>query len=306
MPRLRLWLKRLGVFVLLALALRGSITLFPQIKWRLRVITLSIPQRSWGQIAGDVLPARFRLHLECATEVTAGQRDTAPCAVRWDTAVGPLWGTERDGDVLLFLIQEEVVDRIYDQPPVAVRPGDIVLDLGSHLGVFTRFALRRGAKLVVAFEPDPTNLTCFKKTFAEEIALGRVVLEEAAVWNAPGTLRLRRGEDRESGAGTVVASGTSSADRPEGHGVIVRATTIDETVSRLKLPSVDFIKMDIEGAERNAVEGGQKTLFRFAPRMVICIYHRPDDPEVIIQLVRKTRADYSMFFRGLGQVYFHR
>lgn len=305
MPRLRLWLKGLGLFVLLALALRGSITLFPQIKWRLRVITLSIPQRSWKQIAGDVLPERFR-RLESAAEVTAGQRDTAPCAVRWDTAVGPLWGTEPDGQSLLDLTEEIVVDRAYDRPPVAVRPGDIVLDLGSHLGVFTRFALRRGAKLVVAFEPDPTNLACFKKTFAEEIALGRVVLEEAAVWNAPGTLRLRRGEDQDSATGTVVASGTSSAPRPESNGVIVRATTIDETVSRLKLPSVDFIKMDIEGAERNAVQGGQKTLFRFAPRMVICIYHRPDDPEVILQLVRKTRADYSMSFRGLGQVYFHR
>ena len=62
---------------------------------------------------------------------------------------------------------------------------------------------------------------------------------------------------------------------------LVPATTIDETVARLSLDRLDFIKMDIGYALR----GGRESLARFGPRMAICIYHRQDDRVAVPQEV---------------------
>ena len=51
-------------------------------------------------------------------------------------------------------------------------------------GTFTRIALRHGARHVVAVEPDPVNAACFARTFAPEIAGGRVRLVVAAAWHS--------------------------------------------------------------------------------------------------------------------------
>jgi len=64
-----------------------------------------------------------------------------------------------------------------------VKPGDIVLDCGAHVGVFTDIALRRGASKVVSIEPDPTNLECLRRNFPSEIASGRVIIVPKGVWN---------------------------------------------------------------------------------------------------------------------------
>ena len=74
--------------------------------------------------------------------------------------------------------------------------------------------------------------------------------------------------------------------------LVVPAVTIDETVEHLGLDRVDFVKMDIEGSERHALKGAHRTLSRFGPRMVLCIYHREDDPELIPQIVLEARPSY--------------
>jgi FkbM family methyltransferase len=64
----------------------------------------------------------------------------------------------------------------------SVQRGDVVLDIGAHVGVFTAQALELGAAKVVAVEPDPGNVECLRRNFSEDIAAGRVVLVEEAAW----------------------------------------------------------------------------------------------------------------------------
>ena len=84
--------------------------------------------------------------------------------------------------------------------------------------------------------------------------------------------------------------------RPESShpSVLVPLTTIDKLVAELKLPRVDFIKMDIEGAEVPALAGAHETIARFKPRLAIATEHKPDDEYTIPAAVRKIRADYQM------------
>ena len=65
-------------------------------------------------------------------------------------------------------------------------------------------------------------------------------------------------------------------------------------MAELKLERVDFIKMDIEGAERNALAGARQTLARWHPRLALSAYHRPDDPEKIPAAVFAAWPGYRM------------
>jgi hypothetical protein len=60
----------------------------------------------------------------------------------------------------------------------------------------------------------------------------------------------------------------------------------------LKLPRVDFIKMDIEGAEQKALHGARQVLIRYQPRLAISSYHLKGDPAAICSIVWQAHPDY--------------
>jgi len=166
-----------------------------------------------------------------------------------------------------------------------VRRGDIVFDCGAHVGVYTHMALRQGAAKVIAVEPEPVNLECLRRNFAPEIQEGRVVVIPKGVWDSTGTLEMHEGLEN---------SGTSSLVRDQGgKSFKIEVTTIDSIVRELNLPRVDYIKMDIEGAERNALRGALETLRHWRPRLMMDNYHRPDDSAVLPAIVRSAYPDYA-------------
>lgn len=166
----------------------------------------------------------------------------------------------------------------------AVRPGDVVIDCGAHVGVFTHVALRRGASLVVAVEPDPANMECFRRNFSAEISSGRIVPVGKGVWSSPARLLLR--ESTANSGGNSVLSG------PSGPAISIDVTTIDRIVADLRLSRIDYIKMDIEGAEREALQGAQETLRKYRPRLMLDAYHLPDDMTVLPRLIRLAHREY--------------
>jgi hypothetical protein len=72
-------------------------------------------------------------------------------------------------------------------------------------------------------------------------------------------------------------------------------TTIDSFVNEKKLSKVDFIKMDIEGAEMSALEGGIETIRKFRPKLAIAIYHSLDDFFNIPNWILALGLDYEIF-----------
>jgi FkbM family methyltransferase len=200
----------------------------------------------------------------------------------WETPGGPVW-MPADSDWLVPHLLAEQARSVYGSP--VCRRGDIVLDCGAHVGMFTRQALRDGAKLVVAVEPAPENLACLRRNLEAEIASGAVQVVPKGVWDREDTLVLQR------------APGNSASDYigPDGSsGVRVPLTTIDRIVQDLKLAGVGLIKMDIEGSERNALAGAAATLAAYRPRLAIATYHRADDPEVIRDAVFRSNAAYKL------------
>ena len=199
----------------------------------------------------------------------------------WVKKAGSKWNGQQ---LIAYLLSEQdmVAGRHAEH---LVRPGNIVLDCGAHVGTFTHWSLQRGAEKVVAIEPDPVNLECLRRNFPAEIASGKVIIAPVGVWSSEGTFKLSIAD---------VNSGMNSLVRNRGGKTIdVRTTTIDLLIEELKLPRVDYIKMDIEGAEREALRGGFDTMRRFKPRLMIEAYHLPDDSVVLPPLIVQANAQYQ-------------
>jgi FkbM family methyltransferase len=202
------------------------------------------------------------------------------------TPMGQYWTVPNDR-FLKFTLGEEKLE-IYDGTDVAVKPGDVVLDCGANVGVFTRTALNRGAKLVVSIEPAPATVACLRRNFEREIAAGRVIVVPQGVWDHTDTLELSEGDDGNT-TGDSFVFGKDSKKK-----VKVPLTTIDILAAELKLPRVDFIKMDIEGAEKSALRGATETIRKYRPRMAIASEHLPDDVTAIPKTVAGIWGGYNV------------
>ena len=131
-------------------------------------------------------------------------------------------------------------------PDKTVKPGDTVIDCGAHVGVFTAKAFSLGAAKVIAVEPQPRNLECLRRNFPAELEDGRLVLVPKAVWSSEGTMKMNSNAFNPA-ASSLVKPG-------DGGEIEVPLTTIDLLVAELGLSHVDFIKLDIEGAEPEALK----------------------------------------------------
>lgn len=206
---------------------------------------------------------------------------------QWETPYGLFWIPHGNDYVLPFNLAEQEL-KIYGTGEQAVRPGDVVLDCGASFGVFTREALRQGARLVVAIELAPDSIEVLKRNFAEEIRAGKVIVYEKGVWDRDDELTLYVDPQNSAANSVLNRRETSHAS------IKVPLTTIDKLVAELKLERVDYIKMDIEGAEQRALRGARDTIRRFRPRLSLSAYHDPDDPRVIPELVKAAWDGYRM------------
>ena len=76
--------------------------------------------------------------------------------------------------------------------------------------------------------------------------------------------------------------------------IIVPTAVLDDLVEDGKILPPDYIKMDIEGAETNALTGGRATLSKFHPRLSLASYHIPTDAQRIPEIVKQAWPDYRM------------
>lgn len=95
------------------------------------------------------------------------------------------------------------------------------------------------------------------------------------------------------GPGTSMAQGVQS----DGNHDSLQVTTIsiDDFVSEKNLPRIDFIKMDIEGAELKALKGAEESIRAFKPRLAISVYHRQEDFMTIPAYVNNLNLGYEFF-----------
>jgi len=139
---------------------------------------------------------------------------------------------------------------------------------------------------VLACEPDPANFSRLEARVAalEPEVRQRIQCHEVALDSKPGILHLE-------GGGTLASATRSSAALGS---VAVTAQTIDNLLGSERL---SLLKLDIEGAELEALMGAQRTIAQHGPVLALCVYHRQDHLWRVPLMVRQWREDYAFFLR---------
>lgn len=194
------------------------------------------------------------------------------------------------GSAVQFVLTEQLT-HVYGDGEYRVRPGDIVLDCGANTGTFVHEALTAGAAKVIAIDPSPGNVEGMRRTFAKEIAEGRVVVYPKGVWDKDDVIEMNVFSNSALDSFVMKTRDEVPGQKPTK--VRLPLTTIDKMVAELGLTKVDYIKMDIEGAERQAIAGGAETIRKFRPRMSIATENLDDDYLKVPEAVRAIRTDYQ-------------
>jgi FkbM family methyltransferase len=160
-----------------------------------------------------------------------------------------------------------VPDFNYYQHFYHVKANDIVLDAGAncgHLSIFFSKLVGKGG-LVYAFEPDSINIERITKNIKLNASLAdNIKIEELLLWDENKTIDFYE-------AGTV---GSSAVWIPDSDKCVPKeAVRIDDWVLKNNIKKLDFIKMDIEGAEIEALDGCVQTIENLKPNFAIASYH---------------------------------
>lgn len=172
-----------------------------------------------------------------------------------------------------------------------VEPGWTAIDLGGHVGRFTTdLAEMVGPKgHVIVFEPHPDNVRLIKQRVARKDLQGRVDIVEAAVSDGVATtVRLYEGRNTSSAEWNIL--GIDVDGHPGAPRLEVPAISLDAFIGANQ--PVNFVKMDIEGAEHLALRGMVRILAQQRP-VLFTEFHQQTDYRQCCDILRA--AGYSLF-----------
>lgn len=174
---------------------------------------------------------------------------------------------------------------------VEVEPGDVVMDCGGCYGDTALYFANKAGDTgnIYSFEFVPTNLETWNRNIDMNPHLKpRIHLVKAPVWSQSGQPLFIEG----TGPGSRVVAETQSREALE-----VKTVSIDDLVREHDLETVNFIKMDIEGAELAALRGAENTIKRFRPKLAISVYHNLEDFWSIPQYLQGLELNYRFYLR---------
>jgi FkbM family methyltransferase len=179
------------------------------------------------------------------------------------------------------------VEGPYEFGGATIAHGDIVIDAGANMGLFSAIASMKGAT-VYAFEPSKNVIDKYltiTASYNQNIHVCPYALSDSME-----ELTFFDCESIISGGfiEKAIAFGNTKSRNP----LAVQAIPLDTFVHENNLPHVDFIKADIEGAERYMLMGAKQVLHDFAPKLAICTYHLPDDPKVLREIILDANPNY--------------
>jgi FkbM family methyltransferase len=162
----------------------------------------------------------------------------------------------------------------------------VFLDIGSFDGQTVLDAFQKYGKLdtVIAYEPDSSNITLINRKITQFNPASHFFLVPCGVWSKTVILKFSSG------------GGESSAINNKGD-ISIQCLSLDETLYGV---DTGYIKMDIEGAEYDALLGSVNSIKKYRPTLGICLYHKPDHLYKIPLLIKSWNLNYDFFIRFHG------
>jgi FkbM family methyltransferase len=200
--------------------------------------------------------------------------------VRWRLTGDPGWLDHpvEEPQYLSSVAPLEATDRILD---CGAYDGDTLRSWLETKGEFARY---------IGLEPDPDSRNRLEAVVAGLPAdlAERVTVLPYAVASEEGTSVFSAWGTGASSLGTVGG---------QGGGMTVDCRQIDQLVATLGNPQPSLLKMDIEGAELDALHGAEHLIRTEGPILAICVYHRQSDLWKIPLFIAAVRGDYAFYLR---------
>lgn len=174
------------------------------------------------------------------------------------------------------------IDRQYFESFVPLEDCEVFVDAGGYDGntMYEFVQRRKNLKRGLIFEPDPWNYEIITDRFRD---MPEIQCHNIGLYNQCTVLSF----NHDGSASSISESGELS----------ISVDKLDHMVNE----PVDFIKMDIEGAEKEALLGAQETIRKNHPILAICVYHKKDDMWKIPELVFSFRQDYKVYLRHYSE-----
>jgi len=171
-----------------------------------------------------------------------------------------------------------------------LRDNEVFIDCGAYDGDTIAAVLRENHgrfERIVAFEPDALSYARCEQYLASlaPALRNKIELCQLALGAAPGTISF-------SQTGTPASSVVARS--PELERIEVPCVRLDDVLDG---PAPTFVKMDIEGAEPDAIRGAARTIASARPILTVCSYHQQDHLWTIPLLINEIESDYRFFLR---------
>jgi FkbM family methyltransferase len=241
-----------------------------------------------------------------------------------------VWSAPGTGGEINFIFREIFEDRCYERYGVTIGDGDVVLDIGANIGLFALSLMQRfyGLK-IVCLEPAPLTRACLERNVAESPwrdrhhitiladAIGAESAEATITYfpRMPGNSTLRLAEKRQEWDRMVKEIGPTQLRRiHKGLALLPRwlirlilkpalknavaqpcnVRTVSDVIAQFDLPRIDLLKIDIEGAEMDALRGIAEPNWRRIRQLAMEV--SPGHKGSLDELIQRLRA------RGFAKV----
>ena len=159
-----------------------------------------------------------------------------------------------------------------------IEENEVLIDCGAYDGDFTLLFYKLiNPKVIYAFECDTDNLNKLKENTSH---FDNIHIIEKGCWSEKTNLSF-------SNYGTKASKIDSSGQKK------IEADSIDNIIK----DTVTFIKMDVEGAELEALKGARNTIIKYTPKLAISVYHLKEDLITIPQYILSLNTRYELYLR---------
>lgn len=173
-------------------------------------------------------------------------------------------------------------DMYVEEGIISGNSSEVVIDGGAFDGDTAELFLKYFGPdtEVYSFEPDKKN---YEKLLKRVNGRKSITMVNAGLWSSEGWI----GFDGDQNGSSTINSNSENA---------IRVVSLDAYCAENNIAPT-FIKMDIEGAEYEALMGAKQVIGQNYPKLAICIYHKPQDIYELPLLLHKLGPDYKMFVR---------
>jgi FkbM family methyltransferase len=181
-------------------------------------------------------------------------------------------------------LKSYAADQYFAEDFIALGANESFIDGGAYVGDTAEvFICKTNNKFdkIFCFEPSSNNfskLASFKEKYQQD---SRIILYKAGLYSE--NTRLGFNDESLSPSNAISASASDTVD----------VVSIDQTIHE----KVTFIKMDIEGAELEALKGARETILKYRPKLAICVYHKNEDLIEIPEFIMSLGLDYRYYLR---------